>query len=804
MDLTGSPSDDSTIPTNTLEPQVKAEDFVDPDFDAESFVRHAVSECIGDGDILSVKLKLLNLAERTTKQLKENVSQNYSKFIETAEEVRSLEEDMYQLRSLLSQKKTILQSVKDFLIKEEVAISSRRSDSDRYAEISLSPDAGGNLNNTEISAILQMFVEQAEFVGLINAVGLGGSYQSAILHGPCVLTNEGEQCSVPVYLCLLQSGHLLVLSSDESSLNVVDAESLRKRVLINAFDFRQNSWLEQFAGITNSFLVRTRKSPHSIESTSVELPSTEWKDKWVEAIKSIMKNEQERSVSTASIAETNPFDTDNDEDLFQEERLVTCSILQILRLPNLHHTQTHDQTELSQSIAHHRFKDAENYVLYLRKQLQQNPLGFMGKLQSEKINMMRRRLAELENEMVDRMNDEPTMLLMRTQDMYNSLPRGDDWVGPEVQPVSVLCRKDPSQCYIGFRSPDVNMRILIRLGMLVQAADIFVAYKRIHIDRMIHMAPGFHTEDDDIEDWTIFDLEERVDNIDADSDDDSHEMEPVAAEMLNFVKRRIRFELFCEGNPTDKLNRLSEKDKDFLSAIANMISEFMHLDPDKIVAIIITRTKSVLQACQLKLDRSLTQVRINSCLTPLISDILKYLKQEMIDGLRSFSKIEDLWLSTRFVLEEEEDCQQLMECVELCCPMFKKTLDSFRDCPCKLPPEISRPKDIHVFELSPVNIIGSLYLLNYFNLARRIYVPDCRQLLVEAAVEGIKLILKMHSNALVTKQDPSTKFKTFIYDNMRFCVDVTFKTYIEKIFIDITGSGSKYFAKLVQKLDHSY
>merc|ERR1711892_415798 len=62
----------------------------------------------GGEEILAQRKVIQNLSDDTNNQLKKNVYQNYSQFIETAKEISHLENDMYRLSHMITEQRKML------------------------------------------------------------------------------------------------------------------------------------------------------------------------------------------------------------------------------------------------------------------------------------------------------------------------------------------------------------------------------------------------------------------------------------------------------------------------------------------------------------------------------------------------------------------------------------------------------------------------------------------------------------------------------------------------------------------------
>lgn len=78
------------------------------DFNPDKYVRELSQRCVGGQELQQQYQKMQGLGEETSAQLKRNVYQNYTQFIETAKEISHLESEMYQLSHLLTEQRSLL------------------------------------------------------------------------------------------------------------------------------------------------------------------------------------------------------------------------------------------------------------------------------------------------------------------------------------------------------------------------------------------------------------------------------------------------------------------------------------------------------------------------------------------------------------------------------------------------------------------------------------------------------------------------------------------------------------------------
>ncbi|XP_061099535.1 exocyst complex component 8 [Conger conger] len=93
-------------------------------FDPQYYVKQLSQQSDGDRDLQEHRQKIQTLADETAQNLKKNVYKNYRQFIETAKEISYLESEMYQLSHILTEQKSIMESITQSLLstdKDETA-----------------------------------------------------------------------------------------------------------------------------------------------------------------------------------------------------------------------------------------------------------------------------------------------------------------------------------------------------------------------------------------------------------------------------------------------------------------------------------------------------------------------------------------------------------------------------------------------------------------------------------------------------------------------------------------------------------
>uniref|UniRef100_A0A8C5MP81 Exocyst complex component 8 n=1 Tax=Leptobrachium leishanense TaxID=445787 RepID=A0A8C5MP81_9ANUR len=94
-------------------------------FQAEQYVKLLSQQSDGDRDLQEHRQRIQSLADETAQNLKRNVYKNYRQFIETAREISYLEGEMYQLSHILTEQKSIMESVTQALLHTDRAEAAR-------------------------------------------------------------------------------------------------------------------------------------------------------------------------------------------------------------------------------------------------------------------------------------------------------------------------------------------------------------------------------------------------------------------------------------------------------------------------------------------------------------------------------------------------------------------------------------------------------------------------------------------------------------------------------------------------------
>uniref|UniRef100_UPI00358F6EE2 exocyst complex component 8 isoform X4 n=1 Tax=Myxine glutinosa TaxID=7769 RepID=UPI00358F6EE2 len=86
-----------------------------PLFDPQQYVQTLSQQSDADRDLQEQRLHVQKLVDDTALNLKRNVYKNYHQFIETAKEISYLESEMYQLSHILTEQKSVMESITQHL-----------------------------------------------------------------------------------------------------------------------------------------------------------------------------------------------------------------------------------------------------------------------------------------------------------------------------------------------------------------------------------------------------------------------------------------------------------------------------------------------------------------------------------------------------------------------------------------------------------------------------------------------------------------------------------------------------------------
>uniref|UniRef100_T1J4C7 Exocyst component Exo84 C-terminal domain-containing protein n=1 Tax=Strigamia maritima TaxID=126957 RepID=T1J4C7_STRMM len=129
-------------------------------FNAENYIRELCVSAQGAPDLAAKRQKILAASEEVNGLLKKNVYKNYTQFIETAREISYLETEMYQLSHMLSEQKSLMNSLLEISLTGDKVITSK--------------EKGDELQEEETKKNLTSLLEKVE--GCANIMDVPGRY----------------------------------------------------------------------------------------------------------------------------------------------------------------------------------------------------------------------------------------------------------------------------------------------------------------------------------------------------------------------------------------------------------------------------------------------------------------------------------------------------------------------------------------------------------------------------------------------------------------------------------------------------
>jgi len=110
------------------------------DYDPGKYVAEISQRCVGGEEVLQQRKVIQAVADDTNNQLKKNVYQNYSQFIETAKEISHLESDMYRLSHMITEQRKLLTGLLETSILGDSVPLSHDIEKDEVEEVEKEPE----------------------------------------------------------------------------------------------------------------------------------------------------------------------------------------------------------------------------------------------------------------------------------------------------------------------------------------------------------------------------------------------------------------------------------------------------------------------------------------------------------------------------------------------------------------------------------------------------------------------------------------------------------------------------------------
>ncbi|KAM9703984.1 exocyst complex component 8 isoform 2-T2 [Menidia menidia] len=324
-----------------------------PNFDPQNYVKQLSQHSDGDRDLQEHRQKIQNLADETAQNLKKNVYKNYRQFIETAKEISYLESEMYQLSHILTEQKSIMESITQSLL------STDKDETSKEMQAAF-PKETEELKQRTLTSLLEK-VEGAK-----NIMDTPGRH--LVYNGDLVEFDADNMSPVQKVHAFLMNDCLLI------------ATWLPNRRGAVKYKYNALYELESFAVVNvkdNPPMKDMFKILMFPDSRIFQAENSKVKKEWLEILDETKKNkaskdkrkkEEEPPTSPARTeVSTNPFDVDEEEneDLEESEGRVDLSPEWIQELPE----------DLDVCIAQRDFEGAVDLLDKLNEHLKDRPAG---------------------------------------------------------------------------------------------------------------------------------------------------------------------------------------------------------------------------------------------------------------------------------------------------------------------------------------------------------------------------------------------------------------------------------------------
>ncbi|XP_015227259.1 PREDICTED: exocyst complex component 8 [Cyprinodon variegatus] len=339
-----------------------------PNFDPQSYVKQLSQQSDGDRDLQEHRQKIQTLADETAQNLKKNVYKNYRQFIETAKEISYLESEMYQLSHILTEQKSIMESITQSLL------STDKDETSKEMQAAF-PKETEELKQRTLTSLLEK-VEGAK-----NIMDIPGRH----------LVYNGDLAEYDVdNMSLIQKVHAFLMNDC-----LLIANWLPNRRGTVKYKYNALYDLESFAVVNvkdNPPMKDMFKILMFPESRIFQAENSKVKKEWLEILDETKKNKasKEKKVEEAPMSpvrsevSTNPFDMEEDEPADSEDS-VDLSLEWIQELPE----------DLDVCIAQRDFEGAVDLLDKLSEYLKDQPVTPRVKELRGKVDERVRQLTEV-------------------------------------------------------------------------------------------------------------------------------------------------------------------------------------------------------------------------------------------------------------------------------------------------------------------------------------------------------------------------------------------------------------------------
>ncbi|XP_037100113.1 exocyst complex component 8 [Syngnathus acus] len=321
-----------------------------PNFDPQNYVKQLSQQSDGDRDLQEHRQKIQNLADETAQNLKKNVYKNYRQFIETAKEISYLESEMYQLSHILTEQKSIMESITQALL------STDKDETSKEMQAAF-PKESEEVKQRSLTSLLEK-VEGGKTI--MDTPG-----RHLVYNGDLVEFDVDNMSPVQKVHAFLMNDCLLI------------ATWLANRRGAVKYKYNALYDLESFAVVNvkdNPPMKDMFKILMFPDSRIFQAENSKIKKEWLEILDETKKNkankergkEEEKKPMSPVRTEvsTNPFDQDDDDEQTEVEESVDLGLEWIQELPE----------DLDVCIAQRDFEGAVDLLDKLSEYLKEQPL----------------------------------------------------------------------------------------------------------------------------------------------------------------------------------------------------------------------------------------------------------------------------------------------------------------------------------------------------------------------------------------------------------------------------------------------
>ncbi|CAN9507520.1 unnamed protein product [Ophioblennius macclurei] len=319
-----------------------------PNFEPQTYVKQLSQQSDGDRDLQEHRQKVQNLADETAQNLKKNVYKNYRQFIETAKEISYLESEMYQLSHILTEQKSIMESITQALM------STDKDETSKEMQAAF-PKETEELKQRTLTSLLE------KVDGGKNIMDTPGRH--LVYNGDLVEFDVDNMSPVQKVHAFLMNDCLLV------------ATWLPNRRGAVKYKYNALYELESFAVVNvkdNPPMKDMFKILMFPDSRIFQAENSKVKKEWLEILdetkkSKVSKDKKVEEAPTSPVraeASTNPFDMDDDDEPMCAEESVDLSLEWIQELPE----------DLDVCIAQRDFEGAVDLLDKLNEYLKDQPV----------------------------------------------------------------------------------------------------------------------------------------------------------------------------------------------------------------------------------------------------------------------------------------------------------------------------------------------------------------------------------------------------------------------------------------------